>query len=94
MGGLGWGGFCRHHLPTYLIFTYVILVVRVRPVHHLQKLHFNLGLVEEWLLIFYDLDSSPSLLFMVICLHHLQEITRLSKVQEDTKKKFDGNVTV
>lgn len=53
--------------------TYVILVLRVGPVHHLEELDLDLGLVEEGLLVLDDLDGDVALLFVVEGLHHLTE---------------------
>ena len=40
-------------------------------VHKLQKLYFNLGLIEEGLLVLDDLDGHILLVHAVIGLHHL-----------------------
>lgn len=37
--------------------TYVILVIRISFVHHLEQLHFNLRLIQEGLLVLDDLNG-------------------------------------
>jgi hypothetical protein len=45
--------------------TDIVFVLSVGAVHHLQQLHLDLRLVQEWLFILDDLDSNVALLLVV-----------------------------
>lgn len=51
--------------------TDVIFIFCVRSVHHFEQLDLDLGLVEEWLLVFDNLNGYIALLHVVVGLHHL-----------------------
>lgn len=55
-------------------FTYVIFVIRISFVHHLEQLDFNLRLIQEGLLVLDDLDGDMAQLFVVVCFNNLQPI--------------------
>lgn len=57
----------------YLKLTYIILILGVGPVHHLEQFHLNLGLIEEGLLVLDDFDGNVALFFVVERLYHLTE---------------------
>lgn len=56
-----------------LQFDDVVLVLGVRPVHHLQQVHLDLCLAEEGSLVLDDLDRHLALFLVVVRLHHLAE---------------------
>lgn len=51
--------------------TYVVLHLRVMPVHQLQQPQLNLRLVQEGLFVLDDLDGHQLLSLVVIRFHHL-----------------------
>lgn len=55
------------------MFTYVVFHFRVMFVHELKKPHFDLGLIQESLLVLDDFNGHPFLLHTIIGLHNLQE---------------------
>lgn len=57
----------------------VVFVFRVRPVHHLQQIHFDLCLTQEGSLVFDDFDRHLALLLVVVGFHHLAEAALTDK---------------
>lgn len=53
--------------------TYVVLHLRVVPVHQLQQPQLDLGLVQEGLFVLDDLDGHQLLGLVIIGFHHLPE---------------------
>ena len=54
---------------------YVVLVLSVGSVHHLEQFVFYLGLLQEWLLVLDDLDRHLTLLNLIISFDYLTEGT-------------------
>lgn len=51
----------------------VVFVFRIRPVHHLQQIHFDLCLTQEGSLVFDDFYRHLALFLVVVGFNHLAE---------------------
>ena len=58
-----------------LQLDHVVLVLGIRPVHHLEQLVFYLSLLQEWFLVLDDLDRNLTLFNLIVSLDYLTEGT-------------------
>lgn len=62
-------------ITWWKILTYIILILYICSVHHLQQLDLDLGLIEEGFLVLDDFDGDMALLRVIECFHHLPKGT-------------------